>query len=347
MLPLSVLDLSPILEGGTAADAFARTRDLAQHAERLGYRRFWLAEHHNMPGIASAATAVLLAHVGHATSTIRIGAGGIMLPNHAPIQIAEQFGTLESLFPGRVDLGLGRAPGTDPSAARALRRTLATDPDNFPNDVLELMAFLREPQPGQPVVAVPGAGLHVPLWILGSSTFGAQVAAAFGLPFAFASHFAPTYLDDAVRIYRERFQPSPQLAQSYLMLGVNVVAADADDEAQFLASSGRQSVASLRAGRPIALPPPSRDWTRDPADTSDPANRARVSFVGSRDTVRTQMAAFAERTGADELIVVSHVHDHPARRRSYEIAAAIGRDLMPTSPSAVEVVVSGPGTPAA
>ena len=282
-VPLSVLDLSPVLQGGTTADAFRRTLDLAQHAERLGYTRFWLAEHHNMPGIASAATAVLLAHVGGGTATIRIGSGGIMLPNHAPLQVAEQFGTLASLFPGRVDLGLGRAPGTDPPAARALRRTLQSDPDGFPNDVVELMAFLDDPQPGQAVVATPGAGTRVPVWILGSSTFGAQVAAVLGLPFAFASHFAPTLLFEAMRIYRERFQPSAQLAAPYVMLGVNVVAAETDDEAQFLASSGRESFANLRAGRPTQLPPPSREWMRE--EPADPLQRTRVSFIGSAATV--------------------------------------------------------------
>jgi luciferase family oxidoreductase group 1 len=322
MTPLSVLDLSPVLQGGTAADAFRRTRELAQHAERLGYRRFWVAEHHNMPGIASAATAVLLAHVGDATSTIRIGAGGIMLPNHSPLQVAEQFGTLESLFPGRVDLGLGRAPGTDQAAARALRRTLASDPEAFPHDVLELMAYFGEPQPGQPVVAVPGAGLRVPLWILGSSTFGAQVAAVLGLPFAFASHFAPAMLDDAIAIYRQRFTPSAALAAPYVMLGVNVVAADTDDDAQFLASSGRESWASLRLGRPIQLPPPSRQWTRDAREPDDLV-RTRVSFIGSAETVQAQMRDFVARTGADELIVTSHVYDHEARLRSYELAMRV------------------------
>jgi len=319
-VPLSVLDLCPVLEGGTPADAFRLTLDLAQHTERLGYSRFWLAEHHNMPGIASAATAVLLAHVGAGTSHIRLGAGGIMLPNHAPLQVAEQFGTLAGLFPGRVDLGLGRAPGTDPSAARALRRTLQSDPEGFPNDVVELMALLDAPRPGQPVVATPGAGTKVPIWILGSSTFGAQVAAALGLPFAFASHFAPAMLFEAVRIYRERFQPSAQLAAPYVMLGVNVVAADTDDEAQFLASSGRESIAALRSGRPILLPPPSREWMRDEA--ADPLQRTRVSFIGSAATVHAQLDEFVERTGADELIVTSHVYDHTARRRSYDIAAA-------------------------
>ena len=323
MIPLSVLDLSPIVQGATAADAFRRTVDLARHTEQLGYRRFWLAEHHNMPGIASAATAVLLAHVGASTSRIRIGAGGIMLPNHAPLQIAEQFGTLESLFPGRIDLGLGRAPGTDRAAAVALRRTLDADPDGFPNDVMELMAYFAPAQPGQLVQAVPGAGLPVPLWILGSSTFGAQVAAALGLPFAFASHFAPAMLFDAMRIYRDRFTPSATLASPYVMLGVNVVAAATDDEAQFLASSGRQSFASLRAGRPVQLPPPSTEWMRDLSEPADPLQRTRVSFVGSADTVHTQMREFVDRTGADELIVVSHIYDQAARRRSYEIVAPV------------------------
>ncbi len=319
-IPLSVLDLCPIVEGGTAAQAFRNTLDLAQHAERWGYNRFWLAEHHNMPGIASAATAVLIGHVGAGTTTIRIGAGGIMLPNHAPLQVAEQFGTLASLFPGRVDLGLGRAPGTDHAATYALRRTLNANPDAFPQDVMELMDFFRAPQPNQAVRAVPGGGLDVPIWILGSSTFGAQVAAALGLPFAFASHFAPALLDEASRIYRERFNPSGQLKTPYLMLGVNVVAADTDAEARFLASSGRQSFAALRAGRPITLPPPSKEWEREPADTATVDQGTRVSFVGSPQTVHAQMAEFVERTGADELIVVSHIYDHAARLRSYDIA---------------------------
>ena len=311
-----MLDLSPIVEGGTAAQAFRNTIDLAQHAERWGYRRFWLAEHHNMPGIASAATAVLIGQVGAATKTIRVGAGGIMLPNHAPIQIAEQFGTLESLFPGRVDLGLGRAPGTDQAAAFALRRTLQGNPDEFPRDVLELMSFFRSVEPGQPVQAVPGAGLKVPIWILGSSLFGAQMAAAMGLPFSFASHFAPTYLHDAIGIYRDRFTPSEFLREPYVMLGVNVVAADTDEEARFLASSGRQSFASLRSGRPIQLPAPSKEWTRDP---SEPSDKTRVSFVGSPSTIRPQIDQFIADTSADELIVVSHIYDHQARLHSYEL----------------------------
>ena len=319
-IPLSVLDLAPIVAGGTAAQAFSNVLDLAQHAERWGYNRFWLAEHHNMPGIASAATAVLIGHVGAGTKTIRIGAGGIMLPNHAPLQVAEQFGTLASLFPGRVDLGLGRAPGTDHAAAHALRRTLNTNPEAFPQDVIEVMDYFRTPQPGQPVRAVPGGGLSVPIWILGSSTFGAQVAAALGLPFAFASHFAPALLDEAAAIYRERFTPSEHLRQPYLMLGVNVVAADTDDEARFLASSGRQSFASLRAGRPTQLPPPSKEWERDPNEVPGVTPPTRVSFVGRAATVHEQMAAFIDRTKADELIVVSHIYDHAARLHSYDIA---------------------------
>jgi len=323
MFPLSILDLAPIVEGGAASDAFSRTLDLAQHAEGWGYRRVWLAEHHNMPGIASAATAVLLAYVGAGTKTIRIGAGGIMLPNHAPLQVAEQFGTLASLYPGRVDLGLGRAPGTDHAAAFALRRTLQSNPDDFPKDVIEVMDFFRDADPGQPVRAVPGAGLRVPIWILGSSLFGAQVAAGLGLPFSFASHFAPALLHDAIAVYRNRFSPSEHLQQPYVMLGVNIVAADTDAEARFLASSGRQSFASLRAGRPIQLPPPSKAWERDPSDATDPTNQTRVSFVGSPATVRDQMHEFIERTRADELIVVSHIYDHGARLRSYELAATL------------------------
>ena len=323
MVPLSILDLAPIVEGGTAEQSFHRTLDLARHAERWRYQRFWLAEHHNMPGIASAATAVLLAFVGAGTRTIRIGAGGIMLPNHAPLQVAEQFGTLASLYPGRVDLGLGRAPGTDHAAAVALRRTLQSNPDEFPRDVIEVIEYFREAQPGQAVRAVPGAGLAVPIWILGSSLFGAQVAAALGLPFSFASHFAPALLHDAVAVYRNRFTASEFLQQPYVMLGVNVVAADTDAEARFLASSGRQSFASLRAGRPTQLPPPSKEWERDPSDANDPTNATRVSFVGAPATVREQMQAFVERTQADELIVVSHIYDHAARLRSYELAATL------------------------
>jgi luciferase family oxidoreductase group 1 len=322
VISLSVLDLAPIVEGGTAAQSFRNSLSLAQHTEEWGYERFWVAEHHNMPGIASAATAVLIAHIGAGTTRIRVGAGGIMLPNHAPLQVAEQFGTLESLFPGRVDLGLGRAPGTDPAAAHALRRTLRSDPDEFPRDVQELMAFFDEVRPGQMVRAVPGAGLRVTIWILGSSTFGAQVAAAFGLPFAFASHFAPAQLFEALALYREGFRPSRQLEKPHVMLGVNVVTADTDDEARFLASSGRQSFASLRAGRPIPLPPPSREWTRESHDAGSGADRTRVSFVGDPKSVAAGIREFVTTTAADELIVVSHIYDHEARLESYRLTAA-------------------------
>jgi len=323
MIPLSVLDLAPIVEGGSAAEAFRRSLDLAQHCERWGYRRYWLAEHHNMPGIASAATAVLIGHIGAGTATIRIGAGGIMLPNHAPLQVAEQFGTLEALFPGRVDLGLGRAPGTDHAAAFALRRTLHANPDEFPNDVMEVIDYFRDVQAGQQVQAVPGAGLRVPIWILGSSLFGAQVAAALGLPFAFASHFAPQLMHEALRLYRERFTPSASSSAPYAMLGVNIVAADSDADARLLASSGRQSFASLRAGRPIKLPPPSREWERDPSDRTDPTNQTRVSFVGTLASIREPVREFVAHTQADELIVVSHIYDHGARLHSYELAAQL------------------------
>src|SRR6185369_10323077 len=324
MIPLSVLDLSPIVQGSTPALAFRRTLELAQHAERLGYTRFWLAEHHNMPGIGSAATAVLIGHVGAGTSRIRIGAGGIMLPNHAPLQVAEQFGTLESLFPGRVDLGLGRAPGTDRSAMIALRRTLNADPDNFPRDVLEVMEFLADAQPDQPVQAVPGAGLRVPIWILGSSLYGAQVAAAFGLPFAFASHFAPTQLVPALEIYRSRFRPSEQLAAPYVMLGFNVFAADDADEARLLSTSVQQAFVNLYTGRPSQLPPPVRDFELQlpPPARAVLAEVLSCSAIGTPDDVRRAIHAFVARTGADELMLTSTIFDHRARLRSYEIASA-------------------------
>jgi luciferase family oxidoreductase group 1 len=321
---LSVLDLSPIVEGAAAADALRNSLDLARRAEQWGYHRFWVAEHHNMPGIASAATAVVIAHLAAGTSAIRVGAGGVMLPNHAPLVIAEQFGTLESLYPGRIDLGLGRAPGTDPRTAHALRRTLASDPDAFPRDVLELLSYFQ-PEDGRAIRAVPGAGLRVPIYILGSSLFGAQVAAALGLPFAFASHFAAQQMMPAVAIYREGFTVSPvaQIDRPYVILGANVVAADTDAEARWLASSGRQAFSSLRAGTPIRLPPPSREWEKDvvPFDASALESLASISMVGSADTVRRGIDALAERMRPDELIVVSHVHDHAARLRCYEIIA--------------------------
>jgi luciferase family oxidoreductase group 1 len=323
MIPFSVLDLAPIVQCGTAAESFRNTLDLAQHAERWGYRRFWLAEHHNMPGIASAATSVLMTYVGCGTSRIRIGAGGVMLPNHAPLQIAEQFGTLESLFPGRIDLGLGRAPGTDHAAAAALRRTLRTDPEEFPRDVVELIAYFRDE--GVRVRAIPGAGLDVPIWILGSSLFGAQVAAMLGLPFAFASHFAPAHLMDAIAVYRHRFQPSAHLERPYVMLGVNLVAADTDEEARFLASSQRQAFTKLREGMPIQLPPPSVEWQRQAgsAEQSLTEQVLRASIVGAPATVRDELAAFIQRTAPDELIVATQVYEYAKRLRSYEIAAQV------------------------
>jgi luciferase family oxidoreductase group 1 len=323
---VSVLDLAPIVEGSTAAQSFAHSVDLARHAERWGYERFWIAEHHNMPGIASAATAIVIAHVAAATSSIRVGAGGIMLPNHAPLIVAEQFGTLESLYPGRIDLGLGRAPGTDQRTAHALRRTLASDPEAFPQDVLELLSYFH-PEDGQPVRAVPGAGLTVPIYILGSSLFGAQVAAMFGLPFAFASHFAAQQMIPAVRIYRERFRSAGGLTSPYVILGVNIVAADSDDEARWLASSGRQAVASLRAGRPIPLPPPSREWEKEVVafDASAFETLQSISMVGAPETIRSGLRAFTERMQPDEVIVVSHIYDHAARLRSYELVAQAAR----------------------
>jgi luciferase family oxidoreductase group 1 len=324
---LSVLDLSPIPVGSEAAQSLRNSRDLAQHAERWGYRRFWLAEHHSMPGIASAATSVVIGYVAEGTSTIRVGAGGIMLPNHSPLVIAEQFGTLESLYPGRIDLGLGRAPGSDQLTARALRRTLASNPDEFPQDVLELMAYFS-PQEGQRVQAVPGAGLKVPLWILGSSLFGAQVAAALGLPFAFASHFAPAQMMQALEIYRARFKPSAQLEKPYVMLGYNVFAADTDQEAALLATSMQQAFVNLRSGMPSKLRPPVPGYYENlhPHDRAILEDVLSCTAIGSPDTVQRELKAFAQLTEADEIIVASMTYDHAARLRSYEIAAeAISR----------------------
>ncbi len=319
---LSVLDLAPITEGSDAARSFRNSLELAQHAERLGYRRFWLAEHHGMPGIASAATAVLIGHVAGGTRTIRVGAGGIMLPNHSPLVIAEQFGTLESLYPGRIDLGLGRAPGSDQATSRALRRDLSSDPDAFPQDVVELMDLMSD-EPRQAIRAVPGRGLKVPVWILGSSLFGAQLAAALGLPYAFASHFAPAQMMQAVALYRANFRPSAQLDKPYVMLGFNIFAADTDEEAAVLATSSQQAFVNLRTGRPSKLPPPLPGYL----EALPPQARAMLddvlscSAIGSPATVRQRMQAFIERTGADELMITSQVFDHRARLRSYEIAA--------------------------
>ncbi len=327
MIPFSVLDLAPIIEGGGASQSFRDTLDLAQHTERWGFRRYWLAEHHNMPGIASAATAILIAHVAGGTSAIRVGAGGIMLPNHAPLVIAEQFGTLEALFPGRIDLGLGRAPGGDYAVAHALRRTLVGGPDRFPQDVMELQSYFERPQPGQQVQAVPGAGMRVPIWMLGSSLFGAQLAAALGLPYAFASHFAPGAMMQAIDVYRRGFQPSDQLAEPYVMLGFNVIAADTDDEARFLSSSRVQAFLSLRRGRPTRLPPPSERVEMSRQEEAMLREALSCSAVGAPETVRTALAAFIERTRPDELIIAAQIYDHAARLRSYEIAAEVRRSL--------------------
>jgi luciferase family oxidoreductase group 1 len=329
MIPFSILDLSPVAMGSNAAQSLRNTLDLARHAEAWGYRRYWLAEHHSMPGIASAATSVVICHVASGTSTIRVGAGGIMLPNHSPLVIAEQFGTLESLFPGRIDLGLGRAPGSDQLTARALRRTLASDPEAFPQDVLELMSYFAPPAADQRVMAIPGAGLKVPIWVLGSSLFGAQVAAALGLPFAFASHFAPAMMMQALEIYRARFQPSEQLDRPYVMLGFNVFAAETDAHAQFLATSMQQAFVNLRSGRPMQLPPPREGYDAElpPAARAMLADVLTCSAVGARDTVRHALMAFIERTRADELMITSQIFDHAARLRSYEIAAELRDSL--------------------
>ncbi len=320
-IPRSVLDLAPIVQGGDAAEAFRRTLDLARHAERWGYRRFWLAEHHGMPGIASAATAVVIGHVAAGTSSIRVGAGGIMLPNHSPLVIAEQFGTLASLFPGRVDLGLGRAPGSDQATTRALRR----DPSSaatFPDDVVELRGYFRPAEEQQGVVAVPGAGLEVPIWILGSSLFGAQLAAAMGLPFAFASHFAPLAMEQALELYRRHFRPSAQLERPHAMVGVNVFAADSDAEARLLFTSLQQAFVNLRRGRPGPLLPPVEgfDERLSPMDRAGIEQMLSCSVVGSGEAVQRGLAEFAAQTGVDELMLTSQIFDHAARLRSYELA---------------------------
>ena len=325
MIPLSVLDLAPIVEGGNGAQSFRNSADLARLAERLGYRRFWMAEHHSMPGIASAATAVALAYVGCHTSTIRLGAGGIMLPNHAPLTIAEQFGTLESLYPGRIDLGLGRAPGTDQAAAYALRRNLHSDANQFPRDVVELIDYFKGGE--RRVRAIPGEGLNIPVWILGSSTFGAQLAAMLGLPYAFASHFAPAQMMEAITLYRNRFEPSEHLSEPYVMLGFTCVAADTDEEARLLATSLDQAFVALRSGKPIPLPPPRRGFSEGlpPQAEASLKQRLSCSAIGSPETIRGAVDAFVKRTGADELMVTSQIYDHAARLRSYELLMNAGR----------------------
>ena len=325
MVPLSVLDLSPIKQGSDAGAALRESAELAQHCERLGYRRYWLAEHHNMPGIASAATAVAIGHVAEKTSTIRVGAGGIMLPNHAPLVIAEQFGTLAALFPGRIDLGLGRAPGTDPRTALALRRTLEGNIDNFPQDVQELLAYLRPAVPGQAVRAIPGDGSNVPVWILGSSHYGAQLAAALGLPYAFASHFAPDDLDFAVALYRRNFKPSPHLDAPYVMLGLNIFAADTDEEAELLFTSLQQAFVNLRTGRPGQLPPPRPGYGQalEPR-ISDMLERVlRCAIVGGPARIAEGLDSFIAIHRPDEIMVTAQIFDSVARRKSYDILSKI------------------------
>ncbi|WP_149195561.1 LLM class flavin-dependent oxidoreductase [Luteimonas suaedae] len=322
-VPCSILDLAPVVEGSDIPAAFANALDLARHAERLGYRRYWLAEHHNMPGIASAATAVLIAHIAGGTRTIRVGAGGIMLPNHAPLQVAEQFGTLASLYPDRIDLGLGRAPGTDQATARALRRYFDSA-DAFPSDVAELLRYFEPAQPGQPVRAVPGAGIDVPVWLLGSSLFSARLAAALGLPFAFASHFAPAAMDEALAVYRSEFRPSPRQAQPHAMLALNVVAAPGQAEARRLFTTQQQSFVRLRRGQPGLIPPPIDDieafWT--PAEKAMVEQSLACAVVGDPDQVRDGIRAFVARHRPDELMLTANLFDHGARLRSFALAAA-------------------------
>ena len=324
MIPLSILDLAFVRHGATPAEALRNSLDLAQHAERWGYRRFWLAEHHNMIGIASAATSVVIGYIAGGTRSIRVGAGGVMLPNHAPLIIAEQFGTLETLYPGRIDLGLGRAPGTDQATVRALRRSPASA-ESFPQDVLELQTLLGPQQPGQAVLAVPGAGLEVPLWMLGSSLFGAQLAAMLGLPYAFASHFAPGALVQAIEIYRARFESSKQLDRPYVMVAANVVVADSDAEARRLFTSIQQQFANLVRGARSRLPEPIEDieayWS--PLERAEADRMLACSFVGSKETVRKGIDDFISQTKADEVIIASAIFDHAARLRSYELLAEV------------------------
>jgi len=328
MTAYSLLDLVPVIEGGSVAQALAHAADLAAHVETLGFTRYWVAEHHGMAGIASAATSVVIGHVAAATRHIRVGAGGIMLPNHAPLVIAEQFGTLDALFPGRIDLGLGRAPGSDQRVAHAIRRTLDSDPNAFPRDVLELQSYFADD--GQTGIrATPGAGAKVDLWILGSSTFGAQLAAMLGLPYAFASHFAPDALDQALEIYRRDFRPSAALAKPHMMAGFNVFAADSDEEAELLASSQQQAFVALRTGNPRQLPPPVAGY-RESLGVQGGAILDHVlqcSAVGGPGKVAREMAAFIERTGVDEVMVASSIYDHAARKRSLAITAEVMRDL--------------------
>lgn len=328
MTRYSVLDLCFVGDNQTPADAFANSVTLAQHCEKLGFERFWLAEHHNMPGIASAATSLVISHVAANTSTIRLGAGGIMLPNHSPLQIAEQFGTLESLYPGRIDLGLGRAPGTDQATAYALRRNLHADVNQFPKDVVELQNYFENPVPGQKVHAVPGEGLRVPVWILGSSLFGAELAAHLGLPYAFASHFAPADLVTAIEVYRSRFRPSDYLKEPYLMLGYNVIAADTDEEAQYLATSSQQSFVNLQRGKPGKLPRPVKNFASqlDPAAAAYLQHVMSCSAVGTREIVSEKIDAFIRRTQPDEVMFVGNIFDVSARIASFTLIAELMRE---------------------
>jgi luciferase family oxidoreductase group 1 len=329
MIPFSILDLSPIPQGATAAIALRNSLDLARHAEKWGYKRFWLAEHHNMPGIASAATSIVIAHVAGRTKTIRVGSGGIMLPNHSPLVIAEQFGTLASLFPGRIDLGLGRAPGTDQPTARALRRDVAASADRFPEDVQELQHYFEEAESGQKIRAIPGAGLQVPIWLLGSSLFSAQLAAHLGLPFAFASHFAPADMMDALRLYRHLFKPSKQLDSPYAMLGINVIVAATDSEARRQFTSLQQSFTLLRRGTPGQIPPPIDDiesfWS--PAEKALASQTFTVSAVGSPETVARGLQNFLDITHPDELMITAHIYDHKARLESFQRVADLRSNL--------------------
>ena len=329
MPAFSVLDVTPVIQGSDAGQALRNSRDLARHVEAWGYKRFWMAEHHNMPGIASSATAVALGFVAEGTSTIRVGAGGIMLPNHSPLVVAEQFGTLESLYPGRIDLGLGRAPGTDQLTARALRRDYANSAERFPQDVLELQHYFAPAEPGQAVRAVPGAGLNVPIWILGSSLFGAQLAAHLGLPYGFASHFAPTHLQEALKMYRALFKPSPACPKPYALAGINVFAADSEAEARRLFTSAQQQFTLLRRGEAGPLPPPrdSMDGFWTPAEEYGVEQMLACRAVGTPDMVEARLRAFIEETGVDEVMVASQIYDHNARLRSFEIVAEVGRRL--------------------
>lgn len=342
MIPFSILDLAPIASGATAADAFRNSLELAQHAEQWRYRRFWLAEHHNMPGVASAATAVVIGHVAGGTKTILVGAGGVMLPNHAPLVIAEQFGTLASLYPGRIDLGLGRAPGTDAPTMRALRRGSKSTDDSFPQDVRELQSYFEPVEPGQQIRAIPGAGLRVPIWLLGSSMFSAQLAAMLGLPFAFASHFAPADMMQAVALYRSLFKPSKDLKRPYAMLGVNVIAADTAAEARRLFTSHQQTFTLLRRGMPGQIPPPIDDietyWS--PAEKAMASQSLACSVVGSPTQVEQKLHEFIEVTKPDELMVAGLIYDQAARLRSYEIAAEV-RDRLDSEKGKVSVPAGG------